>query len=124
MERANAGVGNCRIRAPSSGPFRRFLRGFRSPSRPSSAPFFTSKRTQYRKNDPGSSEGELRVQDARAGGAALGVVAEGGELEAQQRARAQAADVDQHAVAAVDVAARLRAVLLGVKDERLRGRGV
>ena len=53
---------------------------------------------------------ELGIQDRRTGGAADGVVAERDELRVRRLAGAYAADGDRHAVAAVGVEPRLRAI--------------
>jgi hypothetical protein len=53
---------------------------------------------------------QFGVEDGGSGGAANGVVREHGELPVEHAAGAQAADGHGHAVAAIAVEARLRAV--------------
>jgi hypothetical protein len=59
---------------------------------------------------------EFRVEEGGSGGAADEIVREQGELYVEERALADAADDGGHAVSSVNVASRLRAVVL-IKDE-------
>src|SRR5271165_3870475 len=65
---------------------------------------------------------EFGVQEGRACRAADGVVREHGELVVQHTARTQPPHAHRHAVAAVNIEARLRAVRRTVIDDRLRRR--
>jgi len=68
--------------------------------------------------------GQLGVEQAGAGGAAFGVVAEQHQLQAEERAGAEAADVNRHPVGVVEIEARLRPVVGVVHHEgRRRRRG-
>ena len=66
---------------------------------------------------------QLGVQDGGSGGSANGVVREHGELPVEHAAGAQAADGDGHAVAAIAIEARLRAVGLRGPLDGLLGSG-
>src|SRR5208282_2592601 len=67
---------------------------------------------------------ELGVEQRGSGGAADGVVREHGELPVEDRAGAQASAGDGHAMAAVEIEARLGTVrALVVEDDLGRGEG-
>jgi hypothetical protein len=66
---------------------------------------------------------QFGVEDGGSGGSANGVVREHGELPVEHRAGAQAADGHGHAVAAIAVEARLRAIVLRRPLDGLIGSG-
>ena len=66
---------------------------------------------------------QFGVQDGGSGGSANGVVREHGELPVEHVAGAQAADGDGHAVAAIAIEARLRAIRLRSPLDGLIGSG-